>query len=197
MKRTSFISAILTLVFFISGAAQTHKVNSQKSSLTVEGTSSLHDWEIDCEKVGGEATLVVSDGVVKNISTLKFSVEVEKMESGKSLMNSKTYDALKKDTYPTIQFELVKVVSITPAKAGVSSISAEGKLTIAGKTKTVVLDVSADVSEDVIAFSGEYKLDMTSFDVTPPTALMGTIKTGKDVVVKYHIFYNHFKTIKP
>jgi hypothetical protein len=39
-------------------------------------------------------------------------------------------------------------------------------------------------------FSGKQKIDMTLYGVEPPKALMGTIKTGKDVVVDFKVTYN-------
>jgi hypothetical protein len=35
--------------------------------------------------------------------------------------------------------------------------------------------------------SGSKKLKMTEFDMVPPTALMGTIKTGDEVTVTFNL----------
>ena len=38
-----------------------------------------------------------------------------------------------------------------------------------------------------ITFNGSYKLKMTEYKVDPPTAMLGAIKTGDGIEVKYNL----------
>ena len=44
-------------------------------------------------------------------------------------------------------------------------------------------------SGDKITFSGEKELKMTDFNVTPPTAMFGAIKSGDDITIKYDVVF--------
>ena len=40
-----------------------------------------------------------------------------------------------------------------------------------------------------IYFQGSKSIDMTQFGITPPTALMGTLTTGKDVTITFKLYF--------
>lgn len=44
-------------------------------------------------------------------------------------------------------------------------------------------------SPEKVAFMGEIKINMTEFNVDPPTALLGTIKTGEEITIKFQVFF--------
>lgn len=163
-------------------------VTEAGSSLKVLGTSTLHDWEIVAEDFSGNASISMEDGMILN--DLSFKVKVESLESGKSSMNSNTYEALNSDKYPYINYEFSEVTSST--KTGDAyKLNTKGKLTIAGHTNTITMPVMARVSGKQISFAGKITFKMTDFKVDPPRALMGTIKTGDEVTIDFKINYNN------
>lgn len=102
-------------------------------------------------------------------------------------MDNKTWEALKSETHPTITYQLASVKSIEKTAAGYQ-IKASGKLTIAGETRTVDMTVDAKVLADgSVQFSGSKSLKMTEFNMTPPTALLGTLKTGDEVTIVFNV----------
>ena len=180
----------MLIMAYIPMNAQNGFLVNEKSSVVVFGTSTIHDWEINCEQLSGTAKIELSEAGIADIPSLQFVVIVKGMESGKGLMNSKTYDALKEDEHPTIKYKLSELKDKTSNTNGFYTMKAIGLLTIAGKTQTISHDVMAHVSGKEVVFSGEYLLDMTTYDVDPPTAMMGTIKTGKDVTIKFKTTYS-------
>lgn len=155
--------------------------------MSVSGTSSLHDWESEATKVSADASLDLSGAQLEGINSLKVTVAAKGIVSPKGkIMDNKTYDALKADKYPNITFRLDK------ATVNGSAVQATGKLTIAGKTQTVSLNATSRMdSAGNITFSGSKAIKMTDYGMDPPTALMGTIKTGDEVTIKYEL------TLKP
>ena len=102
-------------------------------------------------------------------------------------MDKKTYKALKMEEHPVILFQLSEIRSID-RKDDNYLITAEGDLTVAGMTRAVELQVTGkSLPDDEIQFMGEKTFTMTSFDVAPPTAMMGTISTGDEITVKFDI----------
>lgn len=177
-----FLVAICTVLAYLPAISQEgFKVKDFK--MTIEGTSTLHDWASDVTKLEADGSLDLSGSQLTGISSLKVSIPAKGIVSPKGrIMDNKTYDALKADKYPNITFRLEK------ATVNGSKVQATGKLTIAGKTQTVALNATSKVDgAGNITFSGSKTIKLADYDMEPPTALMGTIKTGEEVTVKYEL----------
>ncbi len=164
-----------------------YKLDAASSSLLIEGTSSLHDWEIEAEGIKG--TAAIDPANLDQLTNLTFTVIVEELNSGKGAMDKNTFKALNEEKYPEVTYKLNKVNKVTPAGSGKYKLSTSGNLTIAGTTKPVTMEVDAVTSGSSVTFSGEYPMKMTTFKVDPPTAVFGTIKTGDEVTIKFKVNY--------
>ena len=183
--KSTVVASLLFLLAFSLKAQVSLKLDV-KSKMTLSGTSSLHDWESDITKVYLTGTGSKENGKLALIESLTITVPVKAIKSGKSLMDDKTYNALLADKYPDIRFE-INSVQLMEGK-----IESKGTLTFAGMTK--VIDIKANYSfttESTLNVKGSQRIDMTQFGVNPPTALMGTVTTGKDVSIPYEIIINY------
>ena len=187
------ISIPIALVWVMVGllpvalGAQSFKLDNGQGKVSVTGTSSLHDWEEIAEQKSGTMTLDLK-GEVVSINALNFAVEAESLKSGKSGMDKNTYKALMTDKHKQIVYKLESIKSISPKGANSYKVVAVGKLTIAGKTNGIEMDLDLKVDGDKVLVKGSKALKMTDFGIEPPKALMGTIKTGDGIVV-------HFDTV--
>ena len=107
---------ILSLVVFFLAAihltqAQEFNLSNGESSLTVLGTSSLHDWHVEAEKQSGK--IVFSNVQDCQIDKINVEIEAESLKSGKSSMDKNTYKALNTDKFKTISYQLVEVKSVS------------------------------------------------------------------------------------
>ncbi len=169
------------LPFFIG--AQNFSL-SNNSSIIVSGTSSLHDWDVQAESFTGAIIFDdVNKGMIKDIN---ISVIAESLKSGKRGMDKNTYKALKTDTHKSIRYHLVDVVSIEKIDATTFKVQCNGELTIAGTTKTALIDFLLTTKDNTCSVTGSCSVKMTSFGVEPPKALLGTIKTGDEVTIKFN-----------
>jgi len=150
------------------------KADPTKSSITVLGTSTVHDWESVAEVFAVTGTM--NDTEVTNLDV---TVTVKSIKSGKSIMDDKTYEALKADKNPKIYLkaETLKVVN--------GHVKGEGTLTIAGKSKKIAIDASSQSTTGGYKISGEVKLKMSEYEIDPPSAMFGTMQTGDDVTIQY------------
>ena len=152
------------------------------AEMSIAGTSTLHDWVSAVEQLTAKAEIEISDNKLLSIPALEVRVPVKGITSTKGkIMDNKTYSALKAEDHPTIFFKLTNVT----LKAA-NQLTATGQLTIAGKSKKVQFPVDYNLkSNSKIQFTGAYTLKMTDYDVAPPTAVMGTIKTGDEVTINF------------
>jgi len=168
----------------ISGGSQNYR--SQNLSIKISGTSSLHDWTITSEAGEMNLTFVMDGDRPTDLSALGFTIPVHSLKSGKGMMDKNTYKAMKAGDHKNITFALVSG-SVTPVDAVTYHVKAIGRLTIAGTTKETELLATAKFqpSDKSFIVTGMKKMKMTDYNVSPPTAMLGTIKTGNEITIGY------------
>lgn len=166
-------------------AQESFRLDHRNSEITVKGTSSVHDWEMKATAMSATIAVKNDESGVNEIVNVKFSMPTEKLTSDNNIMNKKSWDALKSDKHDKIMFDLTSVSGFS-SNGSTFSGTAYGTLTIAGKTKAVSIPFSGNTgSNDVLLVSGEEKINMKEFNVSPPTAMLGTLKTGEEVTVDF------------
>ncbi|GAB1472984.1 hypothetical protein MASR2M69_04250 [Bacteroidota bacterium] len=181
------VISIFALSIFISNStatAQSLKPNQLKPSITISGTSTLHDWESIVESPKGE--YVFDEKTIKSL-TLNIPVTSIKSKQEEKLMDKKTYEALDSDKNPTIIFQLTEPA--TPVISGSEAqVILTGNLTIAGITKKISIKSSGKKnSAGAFQFSGVVPLKMSDYKIKPPVAMLGLIKTGDVINIKFDV----------
>ncbi len=176
------LGLLLMLVFVTPITAQIN-YNANSVSIKVSGTSNLHDWDVISNTAIVSANIAISaNGAITSISALNFTTPVIALKSNHAGMDKNTYKALKMDANPNIVFTL-KNTTVSG-----NAIKCNGILTIAGKSVETDVVVTYKVNTDkTITIIGSKNINMLEYGVEPPTALFGTIKTGKEVVLSFTI----------
>jgi polyisoprenoid-binding protein YceI len=103
------------------------------------------------------------------------------------MMDNNTYKALKTKTHENISFVLSSS-NITQIDANTYLLKCVGNMTIAGTTRETDLVAQCKLNADgTFICSGSKKIKMTDFSIKPPTAMMGTVKTGNDISIDYNL----------
>jgi len=194
MYRIFFI--YFTVLFSGTAFGQSEfRIAIQDSKMTIKGSSSLHDWQCRVEQITGQTKAEVEGGKLKQLSSLTLSANSNSIRSIKEngdyyekAMDKNIYKALLSDKHPNITFTLSRVNSIKAA-GNSTQVEATGIITIAGSRKETVLTVKATPTATGIIFEGSVPIKMTDYNVEPPTALFGTIKTGNEVVVDFKMAF--------
>lgn len=179
-----YLAALAICLVHLLGYSQ-YKLNASNSSMTIDGTSTIHDWTEVVEEFTGTLNATVENNKITKINASNIKVKVESIKSGKSGMDDNTYKALDSKKHPEILY------SLKSYKVEGNNIHLTGKLTIAGVTKEVKFKVSYSVVKGEIKINGSHKFNMTDFGIDPPTAVMGTIKTGNQIEVKFNLAYKN------
>jgi polyisoprenoid-binding protein YceI len=100
-------------------------------------------------------------------------------------MDKKTYEALKAEQFSSINFRM-KTGEILSESGNEFSGTITGNLFIAGQTKEINIPFHGNVLEDgSVNVKGKVNLKMSQFNIDPPTAMLGTLKTGDDISIVY------------
>jgi polyisoprenoid-binding protein YceI len=193
--KTKVLFAILGLSIVLSSykptTTKSYTINTTETTVTVSGTSTLHDWTSSVKKVDGTTSLALDESnLVASISSMTLNFYTTSFSSGKTTMDDKTTEALKATTYPKITFVLSQVTATKAISTKIQQITATGNLTIAGVTKYITASAYCTVtSTSEIYIQGTQSIDMTQYGVVPPTAMLGTLQTGKDISIVYNLFF--------
>jgi len=155
--------------------------------MKITGTSNVHDWEMSASGMSVTMALVKESSQLKNISAVEFTLPSKNIQSHNSIMDKKTWDAIKADKYSSIKFNLANVSGLSISGNQIKG-TASGTLTIAGKSNIVSIPFTGEInSSQEIKIAGSREIRLKDFNVDPPTAMMGTLKTGETVTIEFDL----------
>ncbi|MFZ4581047.1 MAG: YceI family protein, partial [Paludibacter sp.] len=148
--RTFLLVANLLLATSFTTQAQTLKINQKLSSMTILGTTNVHDYETKVTQINAEVVLSGSN----QVQSMVVNIPVKGIKSKEKLMDTKTYEAFNADTYPSITFKMTEVNSFQQTSSDVL-VAVTGNLTINGTTKKITLKPAGKVLKSgVYEFKG-------------------------------------------
>lgn len=192
-KKSLVLIFMSTIGFNFMGFAQsTYRIKeTAEVDLILSGTSTLHDWEMTALSTTGAAQFVFkANNIVEldAIKSLSFTLQVTDLKGDSDGLNKNAYEALKSNQYQQIRYKLTS--SKISLEKGEYLIKSIGKLTVAGVTKDIEMDVNYAMNGDgSINFKGSYNLNMTDYNVEPPSFMWGAMKTSDAVTLSLNVDY--------
>ncbi|MBU1012291.1 MAG: YceI family protein [Bacteroidetes bacterium] len=193
MKKAELISLIILLFMCHNTYAQKeYQIIPKKSELTIDGNSTLHDWQMIANDFVCTASIDFDALKNKQIKYVHFQCDAEKILSDKNVMDKKAHKALKADEFPKVEFAFESIISFEQKEDQfVGEIM--GVLALAGEKKEITIPfVGKILSESQFDISGTVPLKMSDFGISAPIFMFGAVKTGDDVNLKFQFT---FKTI--
>lgn len=103
-------------------------------------------------------------------------------------MTGNIHNYLKADTHPSITFSLIEIVSVENTSTSDVTITAKGTVKAAGGSSDIIMSVvGKQLPNGNIQFIGSPDLLMTDFGISPPTAVMGTVRARDEFKVTFTI----------
>ena len=184
MNTKKGLFSLIAIAFFTVAQADQVSVEQKESKISVSGTSTVHDWEMSTSLIDGSTQFIRSDDGRVEIAGTKISLKASDLSSGNSGLDKKAYEALKSEKYSTITFVQTAKVAVIENN-GEFTATLSGNLTIAGKPKPPTVTIKGSSAHNRLKVSGKVPLKMTDFDMEPPRAMMGAIKSGNEVTVNF------------
>jgi polyisoprenoid-binding protein YceI len=186
MKLFKTLLPLAVILMAAAIPAEENYILSNDYTVSIHGTSNLHDWDETVTKVTGHGTVTPNTDGSYDLDAIHIELDVHSIKSNEKVMTNKTYTALKANAHPEIIFVVTTPVKSLKINATENTFSVKGNLTIAGVTKPVDMQVKAFIPvKGKLVFEGSQKIKMTDYGVAPPTALLGVLKTDDDIVLSF------------
>jgi polyisoprenoid-binding protein YceI len=159
------------------------------SRIIINGTSNLHDWEETVKQFDVAMVMKFENNDILGIDHVHFNCKSESIASDNSIMTNKTMDALRTDKYPEIEFTMVSIDKIISNYGKFSGVLT-GDLVLAGVTKRISIAFSGQFENNRINITATKDINLNDFKIKPPTAIMGALKTGENVVISFQLQFS-------
>lgn len=200
LSKSWLLVLALALLVSLSRAETPVRYEAQPGSkVKLDGTSTIHDWTVEGQIIGGFMELESNfplDPALKTVPSLKVipkvevAIPVRSLKSGKTTMDQVMHDAMKQQEHPKIEYRLKEMTpGSEPREAGSPlKFTAKGDLTVAGVTKAIQMPVTMQKLDDRrLKVTGATTIKMTDYGIKPPapTIGLGLIKTGDEVKIQF------------
>lgn len=191
--RASIGSTLALLLALAAGAAAAgpSSLTIQTSTVTLAGTSNVHDYTATTTDVRVTrvqfAAITAGDAFWQELQkpggleAFDIAIGAATLKSNKDGLDKNMYKALKVKDHADITFSLKR----TAVAAG--ALEAFGVLRIAGVEREVTLPLSTTLTGDTLVVAGQIDVLMPDFGIPPPKALMGMVTAHPKVTVSFEI----------
>lgn len=180
----TFNAILFTVIIStLSLQAQAQKRYSiTKSTFEVAGTSTVHDWSMKSTEGIGTATATINDSKLIDISGLTIQLPAESIKSSKTSMDEVAYATLDTKNHKYIKYTLKSA-----SKLNETVWLFTGTYNIAGVNREYKTQVKATIQNGNLILQGVNQTTFSDFEMSPPTAALGVVKTGKNLSIIFHI----------
>jgi hypothetical protein len=188
MNKLRITILLILSAFTMMLAGQNYEVSKQGSKISVKGTSTVHDWDMNLADFRSGFILITDGKQVNGINNVSFSCKVTDLKSESSMMNRKTYDALNSKQFSEISFNGASTEGFSMQGEKISG-NVKGKLSIAGVARDVTFPFTGTYRNNQISVTGSVPVSLKDFNIDPPTAMLGSLKTGDKITVSFSLNY--------
>ena len=197
-NRLRLYTGILSFCIMLSTGLQAQDNYYLKTvTASVSGTSSLHSWESHVTRIEWKGNFLLNGTRLKAIKNgeIKILVKGIKSKEGK-IMDNKTYEAFDSDKNPYIIYTFSNADIKIDSLQNITAVT-EGKLSMAGNSKAIRLAGKGKMlANGDLQLAVSRKLKMTDFKMVPPRAVLGTIKVGDEITVKFDMVLTRNKALQ-
>ena len=175
------------------GDAYYHQIQVPTSSIIINGKTNVNRF--DC---GLKNSTLNEHIVVKNVwlnqklefEGLRLPFKIEDFACSLSAMNKDFYELLGSDKEPYIYLQL-NAIMLKPGEQSFEELDVDAivDIQLAGKTNTITIQNCKIYNHSAaqMTMRGNTQLSMTSFDIQPPTKVMGMVKVEDQIEIEFEI----------
>ncbi len=207
LKRIIILTIGLNIAFICHSVGQSSTTATsyrfiEEVSFTISGTSNVRDWNATTDKMQGrvvagpEFIAWSSDSSLPETGSdagsgwfreVVFSIVSKDLDSGINAMNNTMYDNLKAEQHRRIRYQLTDVKEARNIEGSNDLVLlVNGIARAAGVDHPVEHEVTVSrINANLLTISGELQMNISDFNIDPPTFMRGALVTEDKINVSY------------
>jgi len=197
----SLTAVVLATGLLLAADAPLHYAAQPRGSkVSIDGTSSIHDWTVVSLVVAGSFEVEPAfdtDKSLKSVGSLngqggcpkvEVTIPIRSLKSNHEKMDEVMQEAMKMTNAPSIKYRAteMKIKGTVPDSGSPVTFATKGTLSLAGVTNNIDMDVTMTRLEGgKVSFTGTKPLKMSDFKIEPPRIKLLGITTGDEVTIKF------------
>ncbi|GMQ82846.1 MAG: hypothetical protein BMS9Abin05_2309 [Rhodothermia bacterium] len=161
------------------------------SKISIEGMSTIGRFKCESSFVQGYGIFFDDQNLYTSpVIEARIAAQVKLFFCNLTAMNADMWDALKSDQFPLIEYVIddVSIDSVPSVARGTYTVHSSGQMFIAGVGRTIQIELSGyQIGPERFKLEGKTEMSMSDFDVEPPTALFGLVKTHDRISVHFNL----------
>lgn len=185
MKTEKKLGILCVALLLVLGSEAQVNYRAASAAIAVAGTSSLNNWELKSQNGTVTATFEMDEtGKPIEVIGLSVTLGVATLKSGKTGLDNNAYKSLLVHDFAQIKFGSVQG-TIKPSGPNYIVVC-NGIMQVAGKSVNTSIVATCVIQADgSLSCTGTKDMKMTDFDITPPSFMLGTIKTGNEIKLSF------------
>lgn len=187
------LSAILATAAFTQGPVANSMTLQPESRLWVEGTSTVRGFSCAAGTINAAVEAGTTGAVAatlsgqKAIRSVRIEIPAKSLDCDNGTMNGHMYKALDADKHGSIVFSM-NGYEVSPNGGDAATVRLTGNLRLGGQEKPITMTAAAKQGPGgTLQVTGSQEVRLSEHGLKAPTLMMGTMKVGDAVQVKYDL----------
>ncbi|XOV92971.1 MAG: hypothetical protein ACFHWX_22580 [Bacteroidota bacterium] len=170
-----------------------HQVNILSSKLTIHGKTNVNTFECELNQAFNHEILEVTSensDLVIDFDGLVLKYSIDKFDCGHEIMNKDFREILNSEEHPYF-FLKINEIYIREETSEMEKLDVKSFVTIslAGVEQTKIIQDGVVINHDdqTLTFKGSRSLQMTDFNIKPPTKFLGLVTVEDELIVSFEI----------
>jgi len=181
------ILIVLVSMIPVPGYAMSLEVIPNRSRVSFQGYSTLHDFTGKTDRVYGRVRGLknLDFRQLEERPRAHFYVDARSMTTDNESRDEEMYKRLRTNRFPRIEYRLTRARVVEHGDT-TFEIDARGVLTVAGDTRFLRTRIRGRQHGDTVTLDTSFRLKMSDFGITPPS-FMWMVQTKDRVDLKVHL----------
>lgn len=187
------------MIFMLSSLVETNTMSylsysiQDESWISIAGSSNVNTFECYSNSNFTRGNIIVDANASGNsivFSEAKMALQISSFDCKNPILNKDLYRALGADRNPNILIELLdaQFKESQPQNPNSGELKVSVAITINSKCKVIKVPIKwIRVSGSDIRFIGSHDINMTDFDITPPSPAFGLIKVSEWISINFNL----------
>lgn len=189
----------LAMMFMLSSLVETNTMSflsysiQDESWISIAGSSNVNSFECYSNSNFTRGNIIVDANASGNsivFSEAKMALQISSFDCKNPILNKDLYRALGADKNPNILIELLDAEfrESKPQNPNSGELKVSVAITINSKCKVIKIPIKwIRVSGSDIKFIGSHDINMTDFDIIPPSPAFGLIKVSEWISINFNL----------